>query len=421
MAASLCSLARELPPAVSALCSGMAGRRLAGILGPPECARGLSPPAGKYHNEIEHVVLHTRIRMFTWPQQKPLPRGTIMCITSVAVLACSLAGAAPAVERPVLFGESVPPNALFMFPIAAPPSLVPFTAYREVVNVWGYPTACLHYNGRYARGQFRRAFARGKASLCVVEKDEVRESVFFLTCVMPVLSTPREPVETSLGPTELIAPKAAELQALRRNLLRVYFDSWTRGRDLKSQPLRAMLIRHWIQQVQYNGLLHEVQHVFSGYGPRENTPPPWEEEERSHLTAFRHSPSPQIALYQVLQQYDAGEGKYYQAVQDILENVVRRVAAQPERYAKINPSRNIMAQLDSVSPADLAGLSGQIMQARWEAWDAARGLSLEYDRPPRIDVPTPRRLEHPEPQFPATAPPPARGISPSPLPAAGLS
>lgn len=319
--------------------------------------------------------------------------------------------AAPASEadRPVLFRDDVPANALLLLPRREPPFILPFTAYRAVVNVWGYPTALLHYNGRYARGQFQQEIGRG-VSLCSVARDEVRESVVFMTQVLPVITSPREAVEVSLRPTELIAPNASALQPLRRNLLRAYFAPWVRGKDCRSLEVRVELIRHWMQQVQYNGLLHEVQHVFCSYGRRPSALPAWENEERSHLTALRQSPSPHVALSQVLGQYSGGEGIYYEAVRDILANLVRRIAEQPDRYPRIDSRRNIAAQLDALSREELGDLAGRIMRARWEAWDAARGLSLDYERPPRIDTTRGLRLERAEPEFPAVSPPSARQI-----------
>jgi hypothetical protein len=277
-----------------------------------------------------------------------------------------------------------------------------------VVNVWGYPTAFLHYNGRYARGQFQQELGRGGVSLCSVARDEARESVVFLTEVLPAIVSPTEQSEVALGPTQLIAPKASALQPLRRNLLRAYFSPRTRGKDCRSSSVRAELLREWIQQEQYNGLLHEVQHAFACYGPQPSRLPTWEHEERSHLTALRHSPSPQIALSQVLRQYGAGEGIYYEAVRDILENLVRRIAAHPERYPRIDCRRNIAVQLDRLTAEALAELAGQIMRDRWQAWDAARGLALEYERPPRIDTTRGYRLQYPEPEVCAETPPASR-------------
>jgi hypothetical protein len=319
------------------------------------------------------------------------------------------AAEAPGAERPVLFDNDVPAEALLLLPTREPPFILPFTAYRAVVNVWGYPTAFLHYNGRYARGQFCREIGRAGVSLCVVERGE-HESSVFLTQVLPIITSPKETANVALGPTQLIPPKAGALQTLRRNLLRAYFAPRVHGRDARAPDVRAELTREWIRQEQYNGLLHEAQHVFFQYGRRPSPPPTWENEERSHLTALRHSPSPQIALSQILKQYDSGEGIYYEAVRDILANLVRRIADRPKRYPRINSGQNIMAQLHALSGDELGELAGQIMRARWEAWDAARGLSLEYERPQRIDTTKGYRLEHAEPEFPAHAPQSARQI-----------
>jgi hypothetical protein len=155
-------------------------------------------------------------------------------------------------------------------------------------------------------------------------------------------------------------------------------------------------------------LLHEVQHAFLEFGRRPSDLPAWENEERSHLTALRHSPSPQIALSQILRQYDSGEGIYFEAVRDILANLVRRIADRPERYPRIDSGQNIMAQLHALSGDELGELAGQIMRARWEAWDVARGLSLEYEHPQRIDATRGYRLEYPEPEFSAHSPQPSR-------------
>jgi hypothetical protein len=242
----------------------------------------------------------------------------------------------------------VPAEALLLLPARQPPFILPFTAYRAVVNAWGYPTACLHYNGRYASGQF----CRTDVLLCVVGRDEYKSSMF-LTQVLPIITSPKETVNTALGSTELIAPKASALQTLRRNLLRAYFGPRVQGKDCGTQGVRAELIREWIRQDQYNGLLHEVQHVFFHYGRRQGDLPQWENEERSHLTALRHSPSPQVALSQILKQYDSGAGIYYEAVQDILANLVRRIAERPERYPRIKSEQNIMSQLDALSGEEL--------------------------------------------------------------------
>jgi hypothetical protein len=315
-------------------------------------------------------------------------------------------------SRSLLFGDDVPASALLVLPtMRASPYILPLTAYREVINVWGYPTAFLHYNGRYAKGQFQQDIGRSSVSVCVVEKSIAHQSKVFLNQVLPAITSPVEAIEVPLGPTQLMPPKAGQLPPLRRNLLRAYFAPQVRGKDCQAPTVRAALFRDWVLQDQYNGLLHEVQHAFFLYGQAPTKPPQWENEERSHLTALRHSPSPQTALSQVLGQYQDGEGIYYEAVRDILANVVRRIAEQPKQYPRIDTRRNIMAQLHALSADELADLSGQIMRARWEAWDAARGLSLQYDRPPRIDMARGLRLEHPEPPFPAVAPPPARHIS----------
>jgi hypothetical protein len=312
-------------------------------------------------------------------------------------------------ERPILFGDDVPASAAIVLPGRVPPAIAPFTAYRAVVEIWGCPTAFLHYNGRWAADQSMHWVGSRAVPLCIVQKDDAAEAMTFATYVLPVIASPPEAANVTLKPTQLIAPNAPALKPLMRNLLRAYFEPLVQGRDLRSRQLRLELAREWIVQVQYNGLLHETQHAFAGYGRPAEKLPAWELEERSHLTALRHSPSPQIALSQILGQYAAGEGVYYEAVRDILANLVRRIAEQPAKYPRFDAGRNLMAQLHMLSRDELARLAGQVMRARWETWDTGRGLVMEYDRPRRIDVSGRFRLQYPEPEL-AAAPAVARHV-----------
>jgi len=329
----------------------------------------------------------------------------------IAIALWSLGGAAetPGAGRPVLFDKVTPANALVLLPKSEPSRIVPLFTHRRVVSVWGYPTAFLHYTGRDAGGQFARRLPGG-AWLCCVARDDKHEADLFLTEVLPAITSPREVIETPQEPTQLITPKTHALRLLQNNVLRAYFGPRLAANDLNSQGARGKLIRQWIEIEQCGGLLHEVQHAFVAHG-RPGVLPQWENEERSHLTAMRHSPSPQIVLFRLLRQYDAGEGIYYEAVRDILANLVRRIAERPGRYPRINTRRNIVSQLDAISGDDLAEMAGQIMRARWEAWDVARGLSLEYERPQRIDTAPGFRLDNPESELRLDSPPPARQIS----------
>lgn len=299
---------------------------------------------------------------------------TLLLPVAAGVEASDLLDGDPVPRGAVLFDDLVPPSLTVLRALEDPPQLVEIRYRRSVVPIWGYRVAVLLDNGPWCRGQWQRGISDGGLSIVNVEwiaEDRVRD-------VYSILSRSLETRLPNASPTALIAPADPALQALRENLI---VTGWG-GRDEAKDAGRFLAA--FRREDQLAGLLHEVQHAFYGFGEAPRRLPQWENEERSHLTALRHASCPHQVWHGILGQYRRGRGIYYQAVKDILEGYVARLARRPDEFPALDPRLSLMGQLYKLTPDQMRRLAGEVMRARWPEWDRAKGLQLDYRAPPPL-------------------------------------